>query len=335
MDFFHHHVNLFKTSLFLFLSLTTMVAILPALHNQEINKALPDAVPLSEEELAGKKIYIDNGCIACHSQQVRNVAMDQVFGSRPSLPADYAGIGRTDVWRNTATLMGTERTGPDLTHIGSRQPSLDWHLLHLYQPRAVVEASIMPAYSWLFDEKEVAGKNDVVVNVPEKFRANSKGKIVATREALQLVAYLRSLKQAPLPREKTAPDFLYSKTLKAVNASAAKDLPDGAALYAENCQSCHQPNGQGLPGAFPPLKGSPVVTGDDLELYVHIIMKGYDPRPEYASMPAVGLNNDLSPEQVTAIINHEKTSWGNQAKPVKVEDVKKIVELIRITEKKP
>jgi len=63
-------------------------------------------------------------------------------------------------------------------------------------------------------------------------------------------------------------------------------------------------------------------------------MNCYDPRPEYAAMPAVGLNNNLSAEEITAIINHEKTSWGNQAKIVSPEEVKKIIDFIKLTEKK-
>ena len=60
-------------------------------------------------------------------------------------------------------------------------------------------------------------------------------------------------------------------------------------------------------------------------------MLGYDARPEYAVMNAVGTDNNLTPEEVTAIINHEKTSWGNDAKPVTVEEVKKIMDFIKLT----
>lgn len=332
MEFFNQHTKLFNTALALFLSLTFIIAILPALYNQKNNQPLPGTIDLTGDELQGKKVFIANGCVACHSQQVRNVDMDKPFGNRPSIAADYAAIGRTDFWRNTATLMGTERTGPDLINIGNRQPSTAWHLLHLYQPRAVVEESVMPAYPWLFEEKKNVGQGDVEVNVPDKYRTGIAGKIVATRAALQLVAYLQSLKQVPLPDGQPPMEFLYKTDVAAPAAGAENPLPDGAQLYAQNCQSCHQANGEGLPGAFPPLKESPVVTGDDLELFVNIIMRGYDPRPEYASMPAIGANNQLSPEAVTAIINHEKSSWGNHAEPVSVDDVKKIMDFITHTE---
>ena len=335
MEFFDNHKKLFRTALGLFVGLTIVVAIMPAINNQDNNEPLPGYEPLSQEAYLGKKSFIANGCVACHTQQVRNVDMDNIWGSRPGIPADYAGISRTDFWRNTATLMGTERTGPDLTNIGSRQPSLAWNLLHLYQPRAVVEKSIMPAYPWLFEVKNELGEKDVEVVVPDAYRKGISGRIVATQEALQLVAYLQSLKQTPLPDGKLPMEFLYKKKEipVVVNGNNA-NLPDGKLLYTNNCMSCHQANGEGLKGAFPSLKGSPIVLGDDLELLVNIIMLGYDARPEYAVMNAVGLDNNLTPEEVTAIINHEKTSWGNNAKTVTPEEVKKIMDFIKLTSNK-
>lgn len=333
MEFFNHHIKLYGTALGLFLLLTLFVAIFPAWNNQENNQPLPEAHVLTADEMAGKKIYLANGCVSCHSQQVRNVEMDKMFGERPSIAADYAGITRTDVWTNTATLMGTERTGPDLSNIGKRQPSAAWHLLHLYQPRAVVEQSIMPAYPWLFEVKQKTGPNDVELALPEKYQVGISGKVVAKKEALQLVAYLQSLHQQELPDGRNLVEFLYKKEKAAAPANKNQNTPDGAQLFAQNCQSCHQANGEGLPGAFPPLKGSPVVNGDDLELYVNIIMRGYDPKPEYASMPAVGLNNGLTSEEITAIINYERSSWGNHAKPVSPDEVKKIVDFILLTTK--
>jgi len=335
MEFFDNHKKLFRTALVLFVGLTIIVAIMPAINNQENNAPLPGYEPLTQEAYLGKKSFIANGCVACHTQQVRNVDMDNVWGSRPGIPADYAGISRTDFWRNTATLMGTERTGPDLTNIGSRQPSLAWNLLHLYQPRAVVEKSIMPAYPWLFEIKNELGEKDVEVVVPDAYRQGISGKIVATQEALQLVAYLQSLKQTPLPDGKLPMEFLYKKKEIPVVVNENKaNLPDGKLLYTNNCMSCHQANGEGLKGAFPSLKGSPIVLGDELELFVNIIMLGYDARPEYAVMNAVGLDNNLTPEEVTAIINHEKTSWGNNAKTVTPEEVKKIMDFIKLTSNK-
>lgn len=330
MEFFNDYRKLFLTAFGLFLFLTLFVAIIPAINNQNDNLPLPNAAQLNGEELAGKAVYVSHGCVACHTQQVRNVEMDKPYGRRPSVAADYAGNSRTDFWRNTATLMGTGRIGPDLVDIGNRQPSAEWHLLHLFQPRAVVKASIMPAYPFMFEVKPELQAGDVEITVPDEYRTNTTGKIVATKEARQLVAYLQALKQTKLADPAAVPEFLYKRETKPANAAVGNAGPelDGAALYATNCQSCHQANGEGLKGAFPSLKASPVVVNDNPELLIDVIMNGYDPRPEFAAMPAVGKNNNLSPEAVSAIINHERTSWGNNARKVPPAEVKKIMDLL-------
>ncbi len=330
MEFFDNYKKLFLTAALFFIGLTILVAIIPALKNQANNAPLASAEPLSAAAIKGKSIYIANGCVGCHTQQVRNVDMDKVWGERPGIPADYAAIKRTDFWRNTATLMGTERTGPDLTNIGKRQPSIDWNLVHLYNPRIVVKESIMPAYPWMFVIKEKPSKGDVIVNVPEAYLEGETGKLVATPDALYLVAYLQSLKQAKLPDGSPDPLFLYKREEKKQAGTAESKEVDGTALYTANCQSCHQSNGEGLKGAFPPLKGSPIVKGDNLELYVDIIMNGYDARPEYGVMAAVGTNMGYTEVEVAAIINHERTSWGNSSKKVTPEEIKKIMDFVKL-----
>ena len=330
MELFDNHKKLFGAAAGLFVGLTILVAIIPAIRNQEMNKPLPGAEPLSPQAQKGKAIFVANGCVACHTQQVRNVDMDKMWGSRPSLAADYAAVTRTDPWRNTATLMGTERTGPDLTDLGNRQPSRDWNLVHLYNPRIVVKESIMPAYPWLFDFKKEPSKSDIVVNVPATYTKGKEGKVVASDAALYLVAYLQSLKQVKLPAGTESPAFLYKREEKKTTAGATSAEPDGKSLFASSCQSCHQANGEGLPGAFPPLKGSAIVTGDNLELYVDIIMNGYDARPEYAAMAAVGTNMEWTEHEVAAIINYERTNWGNNGKKVTPEEIKKILDFIKL-----
>jgi cytochrome c oxidase cbb3-type subunit 2 len=228
--------------------------------------------------------------------------------------------------------MGTERTGPDLTDVGNRQPSKDWNLMHLFNPRSVVAQSIMPSYEWMFEIKENPSQTDVVVSMPAQFLNGRKGKVVATKKALQLLAYIQSLKQVPLPDGTKPMDFLYKKEgeIKTATGTKGEVALDGKALYSANCQSCHQQNGEGLPGAFPPLKGSSIVTGDNLELYVDIIMNGYDARAEYGAMAAVGTNMNFDEKQVAAIINYERNSWGNKGSKVTAEEIKKIMEFIKI-----
>jgi cytochrome c oxidase cbb3-type subunit 2 len=333
MQLFDDHKKLFGTAFLFFLILSIFVVILPALDIQRNNAPLPGGTALSQDAEKGRLVFIANGCVACHTQQVRSAEMDKTWGSRPSIAADYARVRRTDFWRNTATLMGTERTGPDLTNIGARQPSESWNLTHLFNPRIVVKESIMPAYSWMFEIKKTPSKSDKIVQVPEEFLEDPQTKVVATQEALYLVAYLQSLKQAPLPDGRPIPQFLITPgaaAKTAPDASPAKG-PDGAQLYATHCQSCHQPNGEGLKGAFPSLKGSKVVLDDNPELQATIIMNGYTGRLSegYGPMPPVGVNNNLTPEEVTAIMNYERTSWGNNGKQAEVADVVKFIQSLK------
>ena len=143
--------------------------------------------PYSEHELRGRQVYIAEGCIYCHSQQVRDSSFttDEARGwGRPSQPADYA--------YDQPHLLGSMRTGPDLINVGARIPDRQWHLLHLYQPRALVPWSIMPGYPYLFEWKDEAGPGEEVVSVPEPY-ARSGQVLVARPEAEYLVDYLISL----------------------------------------------------------------------------------------------------------------------------------------------
>ena len=99
---------------------------------------------------------------------------------------------------------GSQRTGPDLSNVGQRQSSDVWQLLHLYNPRTVVPDSVMPAFPWLFEVKETAAKEDVMVPIPPS-HAPEGGVVVAKQKALDLTAYLLSLEQLPIDGTAEAP----------------------------------------------------------------------------------------------------------------------------------
>lgn len=168
--------------------LATVMGVVPGI-TMSATRPGPGVLPLSSAAQRGRDIYVGEGCSYCHTQQVRPLAQDRVFG-RPSTAGDYA--------YDTPELLGTERNGPDLSNIGARQPSDVWQEIHLYEPRALVAGSIMPDYKWLFTLKDRAAPGDVVVQVPPGYAPAGKV-VVATPQALDLVAYLKSLKQAPLP----------------------------------------------------------------------------------------------------------------------------------------
>ncbi len=166
---------------------TVALVILPYMQFKKI--AAPDGLkPYTNQQALGRKVYMANGCIYCHSQQPRdaNLGPDAKRGwGRASVPADYA--------YDQIHLLGTMRTGPDLFNIGARQPSADWHLGHLYQPRAYTPGSIMPAFPFLFVERKgpaVAG--EVVVTLPPQY-AKPGVTIIATQDAVNLVEYLKGM----------------------------------------------------------------------------------------------------------------------------------------------
>jgi len=144
--------------------------------------------PYTSAQLRGRQEYISQGCMYCHSQQPRALKQSAADAARGWGRAPVAG----DYYYDKPQLLGSMRTGPDLFNIGARQPSADWHLGHLYQPRAYVEGSIMPPYGFLFDVKDKADPGERVVSLPPQFAP--KGKVVVAQpRALDLAAYLIAL----------------------------------------------------------------------------------------------------------------------------------------------
>ena len=318
LDFHKNHRLLYGAVFFGFIGLTLIIAIGPALWVQDHNSPLPGSRALTEQEQRGMNIYVAEGCLYCHTQQVRPLDVDTPFG-RPSAPGDYARLRPQDIWRMTPEILGTERTGPDLSNTASRQPSDTWQFIHLYNPRAVVKDSVMQAYPWLFETKQNPASDDVVVPVPQEY-APRKGKVVATQKAKDLVAYLLSLKQVPIAETKTGVQAPPS-------TAGGAETGLGSQVYASHCASCHQPNGEGVPGAFPPLKGDPVVIDKDPTRHIDIVLYGlhgtaiggvsYEtPMPAHAQV--------LSDPEIAAVINHERTNWGNNAPTVTPKDVTKM-----------
>lgn len=143
--------------------------------------------PYTDQQLRGRDVYVAMGCVYCHSQQPR---------SQSQAPDFQRGWGRAsvagDYYYDHPHLLGTMRTGPDLFNIGARQPSVDWNLGHLYEPRAYTPGSTMPAFPFMFTLKDEAEEGDVVVKLPPSHQPVDKV-VVAKPEALDLVQYLIGL----------------------------------------------------------------------------------------------------------------------------------------------
>lgn len=139
------HYNLEKISMGLVMAIIAaasiggIVEIAPLFTIDETVERPADLRPHTPLELAGRQIYIREGCYACHSQMVRSLA-DELDRYGPySLAAESAN--------DHPMLWGSKRTGPDLARLGGKYSDA-WHVAHLIDPRSVVPASIMPRYPW-------------------------------------------------------------------------------------------------------------------------------------------------------------------------------------------
>ncbi|HUF87589.1 MAG TPA: cytochrome-c oxidase, cbb3-type subunit II [Thermohalobaculum sp.] len=121
-------------------SIGGLVEIAPLFTIDETVEEAPDMRLYTPLELAGRNIYIREGCYACHSQMIRTLR-DEVERYGPYSLAVESQHDHPMLW-------GSKRTGPDLARVGGKY-SDDWHVAHMMDPRAVVPPSVMPAYPWL------------------------------------------------------------------------------------------------------------------------------------------------------------------------------------------
>jgi cytochrome c oxidase cbb3-type subunit 2 len=117
-----------------------IVEIAPLFTIHQTVEDAPDMRVYTPLELAGRNIYIREGCYACHSQMIRTLR-DEVERYGPYSLAVESKYDHPMLW-------GSKRTGPDLARVGGKY-SDEWHVAHLNNPRDVVPESIMPAYGWL------------------------------------------------------------------------------------------------------------------------------------------------------------------------------------------
>ena len=110
-----------------------------------------ELVGYTKEQELGRRIYQREGCMYCHSQQIRPLTHEI---ERYSIGTSVAPIAdeREYIW-DQPHFLGTRRIGPDLSREGGKY-SDDWHYSHFYYPRQMVPGSIMPAFTWLFDDKD-------------------------------------------------------------------------------------------------------------------------------------------------------------------------------------
>jgi cytochrome c oxidase cbb3-type subunit II len=117
-----------------------LVEIVPLMYQAQVVQPLPGVVPYPALQLAGRDIYVREGCYNCHSQMIRTLRFETARYGHYSLAGESV-YDRPFQW-------GSKRTGPDLARVGGRY-SDDWQRVHLIDPRAVVPESNMPGFPWL------------------------------------------------------------------------------------------------------------------------------------------------------------------------------------------
>ncbi len=126
--------------IFVVVSIGGLVQIVPLFFMQSTTEAVEGLEPYSALQLAGRDIYVREGCYLCHSQMIRPFRAETERYGHYSVAGEFV-YDRPFQW-------GSKRTGPDLARVGGRY-SDEWHVVHLINPRDVVPESIMPGYPWL------------------------------------------------------------------------------------------------------------------------------------------------------------------------------------------
>jgi cytochrome c oxidase cbb3-type subunit 2 len=148
--------------------------------------------PYTPLELAGRDIYLREGCYLCHSQMIRPLRDEKERYGHYSLAVE-SKYDHPFQW-------GSKRTGPDLARVGGKY-SDEWHVAHLLDPRSVVPESVMPRYPWLKKavidgagvEKRVRAMRTIGVPYTEKEIAGASDNVEGKTEMEALVSYLQSL----------------------------------------------------------------------------------------------------------------------------------------------
>ncbi len=231
-----------------FSSVIFVVVALPYLVFQPERSA--DARPLSAQQERGRNLYAQNGCNYCHTQYLRPQDWTGVSSFRTIGRSAQAG----DYYYQQTMLMGSERTGPDLSQEGGAHTD-EWHYAHFYNPRWTSPKSVMPQHSFYYEQ-------------------STSGGIVRNQEIDDLVAYVQSLGGnagvARAERQTALKERLLSERAKGNEAvihewfpaswrsvrnpmePTLRSLVHGKQVFTTNCIGCHglQGNGKGPANVF-------------------------------------------------------------------------------------
>jgi cytochrome c oxidase cbb3-type subunit 2 len=186
------NIGLMIVLILLVVSVGGLVQIVPLFFQTSTTEAVAGLEPYTPLRLAGRDVYIREGCYLCHSQMIRPFRAETERYGHYSVAGEYV-YDHPFQW-------GSKRTGPDLARVGGRY-SDDWHRVHMHNPRDVVPESIMPGYPWLeetpADASHIQKKMEVLrlLGAPysDEEIANSPQALEGKTELDAVIAYLQGL----------------------------------------------------------------------------------------------------------------------------------------------
>ena len=191
-DKIEKNIGLMGVLVALVVSVGAVALNVPLMFQAQVVEPLPGVVPYPALQLAGRDIYVREGCYNCHSQMVRTLRFETERYGHYSLAGESV-YDRPFQW-------GSKRTGPDLARVGGRY-SDDWHRVHLINPRDLVPESNMPSFPWLVDAQVDPALVEAKIRALRKLGdpytdadlAGARDAVAGKSELDALVAYLQGL----------------------------------------------------------------------------------------------------------------------------------------------
>jgi cytochrome c oxidase cbb3-type subunit 2 len=248
------------------LILATIVFVVVVLPYANTSKTVPSEIfrQRSEIEAAGRRIYLANGCVYCHSQSIRIV--DWGLGAeRIAQAGDYVA--------DYPILLGSQRTGPDLSQDGGEHPD-DWHIAHFVNPRFTRPLSIMPAWQFLGQTRI----EQLTAYVQSLGLKNADGRVA--RQAHWKAQAVKAYEAGPDANVRWLSENIPQGWRDIPNPYPTSEagLARGHKIYQDFCLGCHGPVGDGMgpaqPNIYPPPLNFTILKGREISggiLYYQIM----------------------------------------------------------------
>jgi cytochrome c oxidase cbb3-type subunit I/II len=318
----------FSIWVFIALAIGGAVEIIPMIFIKSNIPTIDSVKPYTPLELAGRDIYISEGCYTCHSQMVRP------FRWETDRYGEYSKIG--EFVYDYPFQWGSRRTGPDLARAGvmggPMYKNAAWHYNHFMDPQKMNEQSIMPNYAW-FAKKEIdikiipakirvmqtlgvpypEGYDQIAIDdlmkqaqlIVDDLKA-SNIEIEPTKQMVAMIAYMHKLGKDIAP-SLTVPETLPTDSatietpqdLKEVVLLASEaDLAAAKQIYLSVCAVCHGQEGKGIPPAFPDLTDEEWIHGNSPAQVYNAIAEGN------IAKGMIPYKNQYSEKQITQLTSY-------------------------------